>query len=78
MSKGEDYCAFQFYLDRLDVIQPLIRDAFAKIEPPLTPAKMKDALRQLAPELLPRYPRIVVERDPNDPNQFNVLFPSWK
>lgn len=42
-----DYCACEFYLDRLDRISSVIKEAFTAIEPPITPAKLKAALLQL-------------------------------
>lgn len=66
MNHGEDYCVLEFYLDRLEEIQPLIREALLRIEPPVTPNKIKEALSRINS-------RVIVERDPNDPNRLIIL-----
>jgi hypothetical protein len=70
---GNDYCALDFYLDSLDVVLPLVRKALAEIEPPVTPRKIKEAMSRVTAEA---YPRIAVERDPDDPNRLVVLVPA--
>jgi len=44
----DDYCALEFYLDRMEKVRPAIEAALKVIEPSIIPAKLKHAMLELA------------------------------